>query len=390
MEEVILLKMGETILKGLNRRTFESRFLRNLKNSLKRFGPFNISISQSTVYALPERAGLDMDSAFNAARRVFGAVAVSRAAVCEKNVDTIFEIAKEYLKPELQRASSFKVESKRADKTFPLNSIQLSQEIGGRLQEAYSHLIPDMHTPELQVEIEIRDTAAYIHARSLSGAGGMPVGSNGRAAVLLSGGIDSPVAAWMMSKRGLELTAVHFASPPYTSERSLEKVMKLSQLLTDWTGPIGLFVVPFTETQEAIRDNVPEEYFTIMMRRSMMRIACSIARDNYCGALVTGESLGQVASQTMQAITVTQDASSLPILRPLIGMDKEEIVSIARRIDTFETSILPYEDCCTIFTPRHPKTKPRLAEAVAIEFRFDLNQIEQRAIENTKKLVVGI
>ncbi|NLT40620.1 MAG: tRNA 4-thiouridine(8) synthase ThiI [Clostridiales bacterium] len=390
MEEVILLKMGETVLKGLNRRSFEARFLRNLKNSLNPIGPFDISISQSTVYASPAEDGVDMDAAFRAAKRVFGAVAVSRAAVCAKDVDAIFNTAKEYLRPELMSVNSFKVESKRADKTFPLTSIALSQEIGGRLQDVYPHLKPDMHHPEFQTDIEIRDTAAYIHARSHPGAGGMPVGSNGRAAVLLSGGIDSPVAAWMMAKRGLELICVHFASPPYTSERALDKVLKLAGILTEWTGPIGVFIVPFTQIQTAIRDSAPGPYNTVIMRRSMMRIASALAKQNHCGALITGESLGQVASQTMQAITITEDAAALPVFRPLIGMDKEEIVTLARKIETFETSILPYEDCCTVFTPQHPKTKPRLDETLTAEALINFAELESQAILDTEKQVIGI
>jgi len=247
-----------------------------------------------------------------------------------------------------------------------------------------------MRSPQLQVDIEIRDAAAYVHARSQSGAGGMPVGSNGRAAVLLSGGIDSPVAAWMMAKRGVELTCIHFFSPPYTSERAKDKVEKLANILTGWTGPMRIYVVPFTEVQEAIRDNVPEEYFTVIMRRSMMRIASALAKKNNCGALITGESLGQVASQTMQAMTVTEECASLPVFRPLIGMDKEEIITIARKIDTFETSILPYEDCCTVFTPRRPKTKPKIYEAKEIESKFDLESLEARAIEETPVEVLGL
>jgi len=390
MEEIILLKMGETILKGLNRRTFESRFIKNLKSSLKRVGSFDVTISQSTVYVTPLEDSVDMEHAFKICRQAFGAVAVSRAAVCPKDVNAIYETAKEYLKEELMAAADFKVESKRADKSFPLNSIQLSQEVGGLLQEAYPHLVPKMRSPQLQVDIEIRDAAAYVHARSQSGAGGMPVGSNGRAAVLLSGGIDSPVAAWMMAKRGVELTCIHFFSPPYTSERAKDKVEKLANILTGWTGPMRIYVVPFTEVQEAIRDNVPEEYFTVIMRRSMMRIASALAKKNNCGALITGESLGQVASQTMQAMTVTEECASLPVFRPLIGMDKEEIITIARKIDTFETSILPYEDCCTVFTPRRPKTKPKIYEAKEIESKFDLESLEARAIEETPVEVLGL
>ncbi len=390
MEEIILLKMGETVLKGLNRRSFESRFLRNLRNSLSSFGPFDISISQSTVYASPSATGIDMDGAFRAAGRVFGAVAVSRAAVCAKNVEDIFETANEYLRPELVSSASFKVEAKRADKTFPLTSIALSQEIGGRLHDAYPHLKPDMRHPELRAVIEIRETASYVHANSLPGAGGMPVGTNGRAAVLLSGGIDSPVAAWMMAKRGLELLYVHFASPPYTSERALDKVLKLAGILSEWTGPAGVFIVPFTKIQTAIRDNAPGPYMTVIMRRSMMRIASALAMQNHCGALITGESLGQVASQTMQAITVTEDAASLPVFRPLIGMDKEEIVTLARRIETLETSILPYEDCCTVFTPQHPKTRPRAEETLAAESLIDFAELESQAIFGTEKQVIGI
>jgi len=389
MEEIILLKMGETILKGLNRRTFESRFIKNLKSSLKRVGSFDVTISQSTVYVTPLEDSVDMEHAFKICRQAFGAVAVSRAAVCPKDVNAIYETAKEYLKEELMAAADFKVESKRADKSFPLNSIQLSQEVGGLLQEAYPHLVPKMRSPQLQVDIEIRDAAAYVHARSQSGAGGMPVGSNGRAAVLLSGGIDSPVAAWMMAKRGVELTCIHFFSPPYTSERAKDKVEKLANILTGWTGPMRIYVVPFTEVQEAIRDNVPEEYFTVIMRRSMMRIASALAKKNNCGALITGESLGQVASQTLTALVCTDDVATMPILRPLIGMDKEEIVRISRRIDTFGISILPFEDCCTVFTPKHPRTRPSVEMIEEAEKALEVDDIISEAVENVRKVWIA-
>jgi len=337
---------------------------------------------QSTIYAEPQ-GECDMAAAFDAAKTIFGVMSVSRAAACEKDKDTIVETASTYLKTELEAARSFKVESKRADKRFPMGSIELSQYVGGQLHDKYPHLTPDMHTPELTVNVEIRDLAAYVHGPAEQGAGGLPVGSGGRMVTLLSGGIDSPVAAYMMAKRGVRMIPVHFFSHPYTSEMSKEKVLTLAGLLTKYCGKMMVDIVPFTRIQEEIRQNCAEGLLTIIMRRMMMRIAERIARENGCTALVTGENLGQVASQTAEALAVTEECVSMPVMRPLIAFDKKEIVERARFIGTFETSILPYEDCCTVFTPRRPRTKPQLKEVLVAEEALDIEELVNEAINGT-------
>ena len=328
----------------------------------------------------PQGEDCDVSAAYDACRQIFGIIAIARAVPCEKDKTAIFKTAKTYLGDALRSAKSFKVESKRADKSFPMSSIQVSQWVGGALHDAFPHLSVDVHHPELTVYVEIREDAAYVHAPSQSAAGGLPIGMGGAAVSLLSGGIDSPVSSWMMAKRGVQLEMIHFASPPYTSELAREKVLRLARELTPWTGRLNVYIIPFTEIQEAIRQHCPEDHFTLIMRRFMMRLADQLARELHCKALVTGECLGQVASQTMQALAVSGDVTDLPILRPLIGMDKEEIVRLARHIGTFDTSILPYEDCCTVFTPRHPKTKPDVAEARELESVLDIDGLCARAM----------
>ena len=313
---------------------------------------------------------------------MFGIIALARAVPCPKEKEAILATAKTYLGEALTAARSFKVESKRADKSFPMSSIQLSQWVGGELHEAYPHLKVDVHHPELTVYVEVREDAAYVHAPAEPAAGGLPIGMGGRAVSLLSGGIDSPVASYMMAKRGVQMEMIHFASPPYTSEQAREKVLQLARELVPWCGRLTVHVVPFAEIQEEIRRSCPEDHFTLIMRRFMMRLADALAHELGCGALVTGECLGQVASQTMAALAVSEDAATLPVLRPLIGMDKEEIVRIARHIGTFDTSILPYEDCCTVFTPRHPKTKPHVEEVREMEQALDVAGLVRRAMEN--------
>ncbi len=388
MNEMFLLKLGEVVLKGLNRSTFENKLKSNTARRMRPYGSFNVYLAQSTIYVEPNDDECDLDGAWEACHTIFGVASICRCRPCEKSTDAIFEAARAYLGGELTLQKSFKVESKRADKRFPLTSIQISQEIGGRLHRAYPHVAVDVHSPAYTVYVEVREHAAYVHGPAEPGAGGLPTGMGGRAACLLSGGIDSPVAAWMIAKRGVEIECVHFFSYPYTSEQAKEKVLELARLVSRWCGRMTVDVVGFTKVQEAIRDQCPEEYFTILMRRFMMRIAERIARDHGCQCLVTGENLGQVASQTMEAMAVTGAAVSLPIFHPLIGMDKEEIVTIARRIGTLETSILPYEDCCTVFTPRHPRTKPSLAEVEKIEARMDVEGLVAEALANTEKVAV--
>ncbi|MBR3084672.1 MAG: tRNA 4-thiouridine(8) synthase ThiI [Oscillospiraceae bacterium] len=384
MYDMILLKQGEIVLKGLNKRAFEQKLMANVQRRLRPFGPFRVYTIQSTVYVEPQSEAADMDGAFEALKSVFGVVSLTRAAACAKDADAIAQKAMEYLAPAMRVAKSFKVESRRSDKRFPMTSIQLSQYVGGLLAEAFPDTRVDVHHPELTVELEVRDLAAYVHSDPCPGAGGMPVGSNGTAVTLLSGGIDSPVSSWMIAKRGVRLIPVHFYSFPYTGVAAKEKVEALTRELSAWCGHLRLCVVPFTHIQEEIRDKCPEEYFTILMRRFMMRIADRIARDNRCGALVTGENLGQVASQTMQAMAVTEEVCTLPVLRPLIGFDKEEIIRLARRIGTFETSILPYEDCCTVFTPRHPELRPSVEKAREAEAALDVEALVEEAVMGTE------
>ena len=388
MNEMFLLKLGEIVLKGGNRFQFENRLKTNVCRRLRPYGEFSVRISQSTVFVEPLNDQCDLDGAWDAAHTIFGVISLCRCRPCEKELDAIFDTVNAYLGDELLTAKSFKVESKRSDKRFPLNSIQLSQEIGGRLAEHYPALKVDVHHPDYTVYVEIRDHAAYVHGPAEQGVGGLPTGVGGRAMVLLSGGIDSPVAGYMIAKRGVELEAVHFFSYPYTSELAKDKVLELARLMTRYCGRMTVNIVGFTEIQEAIRDNCPEEYFTLIMRRFMMMISERIARDHGCGCLVTGENLGQVASQTMEAMAVTGACVDLPIFQPLIGMDKEEIVTIARKIGTMETSILPYEDCCTVFTPRHPKTKPTKAQVDRACAKLDFDALIERALANTELVKV--
>ncbi len=386
--ELFLLKLGEVVLKGLNRSHFEDKLMANVARRLRPLGTFRIYTRQSTIYVEPQSGVTDMDAVYHACSQIFGIVSVVRAVPCEKSVPAIVETAKLYLAPEFACAKDFKVESKRADKRFPLNSIQLSQQVGSLLHRAFPKVAVNVHDPELTVYVEIRERAAYVHGPTLPGAGGLPVGMGGKAVSLLSGGIDSPVASWMMAKRGLALEMVHFFSYPYTSPEAKEKVLDLARLLTPWCGRLTVHVVPFTEIQEELRRSCPEDLFTLLMRRFMMRISEQVAKRVGAHGLVTGESLGQVASQTMEAMAVTGQVCTLPVFRPVIGMDKEEIIRIARKIGTFETSILPYEDCCTVFTPRHPKTRPTLEEIQEAEAALDLDALVQKAVDGIERVVL--
>ena len=388
MNEMILLKLGEMVLKGLNRRSFEDKLQANIYRRLNNLGQFRVYTRQSTTYVEPMTEDCDMDGAWEALTKVFGVVGLSRARACEKDKDAILAAAREYLGDKLSTARTFKVETKRADKTFPMTSIQLSQYVGGELDELYPDLKVDVHNPELTVHIEVRDYAAFVHADPEPGAGGLPVGINGRAVSLLSGGIDSPVASWMIAKRGVALEMVHFFSYPYTSNEAKEKVLDLARLLTPWCGRLTVHVVPFTAIQEELRRSVPQELFTLVMRRFMMRISQKVALRCGAKALVTGECLGQVASQTMEAMAVTGAVAELPILRPVVGMDKEDIVKISRKIGTYDTSILPYEDCCTVFTPRHPRLRPTLEELEAAEQVLDIEGMVQAAVEGIERVQV--
>ncbi|MBQ1183863.1 MAG: tRNA 4-thiouridine(8) synthase ThiI [Clostridia bacterium] len=388
MKEIILIKNGELALKGLNRSTFEDVLVKNLKYRIKKCGPCEIKKSQSTIMVEPLSDDFDFKSALKATEKVFGIAAFSRAAAVPKNMDNIIALGVPYLADALKNVKTFKVESKRSDKKFPLGSPEISALFGGALLEKYHHLSVDVHNPDAIVVVEIRDKYAYIRCGQIKGAGGMPVSTGGRAEILISGGIDSPVAAWMMAKRGIQLAAVHFASPPYTSARAEQKVHRLLSKVAQFSGPIGLHTVPFTEIQEQIAENCKEEYFTLIMRRFMMRIAEKVAIKEHCGALITGESVGQVASQTLPALNVTNSVVTMPVLRPLIGMDKDEIVDISRKIDTFDISIEPFEDCCTVFTPKHPKTRPELQKCIEAESVLDIDGLVERAIAGTTFMMI--
>ncbi|MCL2151697.1 MAG: tRNA 4-thiouridine(8) synthase ThiI [Oscillospiraceae bacterium] len=385
MTDIILLKQGEIVLKGLNRREFEDKLVSNVKRRLKPFGEFNIYCMQSTVYIEPQ-GDCDMDAALEAAKMVFGATSAARAVACEKDKDAIVEATAAYLKPQLETARSFKVESKRADKRFPMGSIELSQYVGGTIQDRFPHLMPDMHMPQLLINIEIRENAAYVHGPAEPGAGGLPIDTGGHMVALLSGGIDSPVAVYMMARRGVRIIPIHFFSHPYTSQMAKQKVLTLAKILSGYCGRLTVEIVPFTEIQEEVSRHCPQEYSTIITRRFMMLIAEKIAAYNACTAIVTGDNLGQVASQTAQALAVVEECVELPVFRPLIGFDKKEIVDRARIIGTYETSILPYEDCCTVFTPRRPRTKPRLADVVKAEASLDVKALVDGAISGIERV----
>ena len=381
MKEILLCKYGEIVLKGANKRYFEDILCKELRKRAKKHGNFEISRAQSTIYVKPLDDFCDIDSMYEDALKVFGIAAIGRAAVCEKNIEDIKRVAKEYIPQFLEGKKSFKVDGKRSDKTFPYNSMDLAQIIGGEILEAtHGRIRVDVHNPEVTVKVEIREQAAYVHAGQMNGAGGLPVGTSGHGMLLLSGGIDSPVAGYMMAKRGVRVEAVHFESFPYTSELARDKVIRLARTIAAYTGDIYVHVVSLTKIQEELVKHCDEDYFTLLLRRYMMYIASRLAADHYSKCLITGESLGQVASQTMEAIAVTDNASSIPVFRPCIGMDKLEIIDISTKIGTFDISIEPYEDCCTVFTPKHPRTKPQLEKVLAEENKLDFKALADEAI----------
>ena len=380
MKEILLCKYGEIVLKGLNKGQFESVMIKEIRRRVEKCGGGKVTRAQSTVYIDPND-NVDIDELIALLQKVFGLASICRAAVVEKDMDAIMAAAKEYLPEKLRGYKTFRADAKRADKRFPLKSPEIAAQIGGAVLSSVPGIKVSLNEPEINVMVEIREEYAYIHAGAYKGAGGMPVGTAGRALLLLSGGIDSPVAGYMMAKRGARVEAVHFESFPYTSEAAREKVLELARIISDYCGPVKVHVVSVTEIQERLRDTVDEEYFTLLLRRSMMRLASQVAKLRECNALITGESLGQVASQTMLAMGVTDPAAGMLIFRPCIGMDKDEIITIARKINTFDTSILPYEDCCTVFTPKHPKTRPELEKVIAQEEKADLSELEVTAMQ---------
>ena len=385
MKEIILLKDGEIVLKGLNRRTFEDVLKKNIRHAISHLGSFEIKSAQSIIYVKPLSDDIDLDEACLKISRVFGIVSYSRAAICEeKTLESIIATAPVYLEKELKAVKTFKVEARRSDKRFPYKSPEICAELGGVILDKFPHLSVDVHNLDRIVNVEVRDFGAYVHGAAHKGAGGIPVGTSGNAAILISGGIDSPVAAYMMAKRGLKLTAVHFASPPYTSKRAEDKVVRLLRRVSRYAGKMTMYTVPFTKIQKTIKNECPEELFTIIMRRLMMQISSRIAVDNDCTALITGESLGQVASQTIGALSCTDDAADLLVFRPLIGMDKQEIIDISYKIDTYDISIEPYEDCCTVFTPKHPRTRPVLKYVKEAQEKANFEPMIEEALANLK------
>lgn len=385
MKTIILVRYEEIFLKGLNKPAFESRLVKNMKHVLNGLGPVSVKVSQSRIYVEPENDDYPVDEAINRLTKVFGIASVSPVHKIESNVEAIFEKAVELAKKVKYEKGcrTFKVETKRADKKFPLHSMDVSREAGAAILRSVPGLKVDVNSPEFTVYIEIRDYT-YIYSEIIPGVRGLPVGSNGKATLLISGGIDSPVAGWMIAKRGVKIEGVHFFSYPYTSEKAKDKVIRLCRILSGYNLGMRLNIVPFTEIQLAINQHCPQEYLTIIMRRFMMRIAEKIAVKNGSLGLVTGEAVGQVASQTLESLMVTNSAVTLPVYRPCIGMDKSEVVDIAKRIGTFETSILPYEDCCTVFVAKHPVTKPKLEKTVEFESVLNAEELIQRALDGTE------
>ena len=380
IKEILLCKYGEIVLKGANRKNFEDMLTKEIRKRARAYGNFDVYRTQSTIYVDPKDSDADLDGAFATVSKVFGLAAIARAAVCEKNMADIEATVREYIPAFLSGKRTFKVEAKRSDKTFALDSMEISRQIGGVVLDCCPRMKVDVHNPDVVVKVEIREFGAYVSAGQFKGAGGMPVGSGGKGLLLLSGGIDSPVAGYMMAKRGVRIDAIHFESFPYTSERAREKVLELASIVAEYAGDIYVHVVSLTHVQEELVKACEEDYFTLLLRRYMMTIAERVAREKGCLALITGESLGQVASQTIQALGVTDSAVNMPVFRPCIGMDKEEIVTISRKIGAFETSIQPYEDCCTVFTPKHPKTKPELEKVLKEEAKVDFAALVDEAI----------
>ena len=383
-KEVILCKYGEIALKGDNRSFFDGLLLRELKTRAKRYGNFSVASAQSTAYIEPLDDACDIDGLYESVKHVFGVVSVGRALAAEKDMDSILAAVRSYSPPRIAGVKRFRADAKRSDKRFPLKSPEIAAEVGGALLECIPGIKVDLHDPEVSVTVEVRESCAYIRAGQEKGAGGMPLRSNGKALLLLSGGIDSPVAGYMIAKRGVALEALHFDSAPYTSERALEKVLSLADLLCEYTGHLRVNAISLTHIQEELRAKCEESYFTLLLRKFMMALAERCANARGLSALITGESLGQVASQTMEALGVTNHGISLPIFRPCIGMDKEEIITVARKIDTFDTSVLPYEDCCTVFTPRHPRTKPVLEKVEAELAKVDFEALCDEAFEGMR------
>lgn len=387
MKNVILMRCGELMLKGLNRPYFEKLLVNNIKNAVSGLGESKVIKSQGRIYIEPAYDNYEINKAIAAVTKVFGIVSSSPAVKTECDIAEVIKTAI-YLTEELLKDNNFKtfkVAAKRSDKSFELNSPEICTEVGGKVLESFPNLKVDVLDPDFIIYIEIRESA-YLYTEIIPGMGGLPSGTNGRGMLLLSGGIDSPVAGWMMARRGVSLDAVHFYSFPYTSERAREKVIELARILSVYSGEINLHIVPFTEIQLAINENCPHEEGTVITRRFMMRIAETLALGSGCQALITGESMGQVASQTMQSIFATNEVVHMPVFRPLIGIDKNETVEIARKIDTYETSILPFEDCCTVFVAKHPNIRPVLDTIIKSEKLLNTDELTRNAVSNSETL----
>ena len=380
MRKVLLVRYGEVFLKGANRPHFLKILVDNVKKAVKDMGG-HVWMSDSRIYVSDCE---DMDECVRRVRKVFGLYSVSPAIECDKNLD---EIAGHCIEMMKGLSGTFKVYGKRSDKKFPMNSLELAAELGGRILEANPNLSVDIHKPQHKLHVEIRDNC-YICCEEIMAVGGLPMGTGGKAALLLSGGIDSPVAGYRIMKRGVRCCAIHFQSPPYTGELARDKVMQLAKELAEYSGGMRVYLVPFTKCQLEIHEKCPDGLGTVIGRRFMMRIAQEIARKYGASALITGESLGQVASQTMEALCCTDAVCEMPVLRPLIGNDKTEIMEVAQKIGTYETSILPYEDCCTVFTPRHPITRPKLDTMPKAESKLDIEALVNEAVENTEMVII--
>ena len=393
LKEVILIKEGEIFLKGLNKTNFEARLIKNIKKSLQNLGNFKIVKAQSTLTIFPEE-GFCFDIAIKKIAKIFGIAAFCKAFAIKKDFDEIKNKVILLFKEDLNGCKTFKVVSKRSDKNFVFSSPQICEKLGEYILEKFDNLTVELKKPDVTVNVEIRDYFAFIYCKKQEGAKGMPVASAGGAMLLLSGGIDSPVAGWMMAKRGLKIHAIHFISPPYTGQRALDKVKELALILSDWVGSLPFHIVNVTKLQEELKKNCPENLFTILLRRAMMKISQEVAKDQNkkgfasINALITGESLNQVASQTTGALNCTDCVCDFVVLRPLIGMDKEQIIAIADKINTFKTSILPYEDCCTVFTPKHPKTNPKLEEIKKAEEKVDLDFLIKDCLQNVEFILI--
>ena len=381
MRDVLLIRYGEVFLKGANRPHFLKVLTDNIKRVVKPLGG-HVWLSDSRIYVSDFT---DLQATIDCVTRVFGVYSVSPAVEVEKDLEVIAEACLKMMQP---LSGTFKVQGKRSDKRFGMNSMELAAEIGHRVLEANPNLKVDVHKPQHRLMVEIRDNA-YICVEEIMAVGGMPMGTGGKAALLLSGGIDSPVAGYQLMKRGVRLCAIHFQSPPYTGELARDKVLQLAQKLAWYSGGMRVYLVPFTKCQLEIHEKCPEELGTLITRRFMMRIAQRIARQYGAQALITGESLGQVASQTMDALCCTDAVVDMPVFRPLIGLDKTEIMEIAEKIDTYQTSILPYEDCCTVFTPRHPVTRPKLETMPKAESKLDVEALVDEAVAGTEMIITG-